>query len=105
MGFYVLILMVFTALCMALLRSGYSTLLPLRLPQLFLAALGANLGSGFVNGNGPAHLPPHTSAALGVGKSFGERWSVSVNSTNLFNHRFMLDDSNTFGGTHFANPR
>jgi outer membrane receptor protein involved in Fe transport len=58
-----------------------------------------NFGSEFLNGNGPARLPPHTTADLRVGRSVGERWSFSANATNLLNHRFLLDDSNTFGGT------
>jgi hypothetical protein len=28
-----------------------------------------------------------------------------LNAVNLTNNRFMLDDSNAFGGTHFLNPR
>ena len=64
-----------------------------------------NFGSGFRNGDGPAHLPPHTTVDMALGKYFGERWSVSLNAVNLANNRFMLDDSNTFGGTHFVNPR
>jgi len=42
---------------------------------------------------------------LALGKYVGESWSVSVNATNLGNKRYMLDDSNTFGGTHYVNPR
>jgi len=40
-----------------------------------------------------------------LGKNFGERWSLSLNSTNVLNSRFLLDTSNTFGGTHTVNPR
>jgi outer membrane receptor protein involved in Fe transport len=42
---------------------------------------------------------------LSIGKSFGERWSVSLNATNIANTRYLLDNSNTFGGTHYINPR
>lgn len=38
-------------------------------------------------------------------KEFGERFSVSVNVLNLTNTRFLPDNSNTFGGTHYVNPR
>jgi hypothetical protein len=30
---------------------------------------------------------------------------VRVTGLNLGNHHYLLDNSNTFGGTHFANPR
>ncbi len=62
-------------------------------------------GSGFLNGDGPAHLPAHTTCDLQLGKSVGEAWSVSVYALNAGNSRYLLDNSNTFGGTHFANPR
>ncbi len=86
-------------------RNGFSTLLPVRLPRHFWATPGVNFGSGFVNGTGPAHLPPHTTADLALGRDFGEKWSFSLNSTNVFNKRYLLDTSNTFGGTHTVNPR
>jgi len=86
-------------------RNTATSVLSLRLPRHFWATPAVSFGSGFLNGDGPAHLPPHTTLDLGLGKSFGEDWSFSVNATNLLNHRYMLDDSNTFGGTHFVNPR
>jgi len=86
-------------------RNTLSGVLSLRLPRRFWATPTVNFGSGFLNGNGPAHLPPHTTVDIALGKYFGERWSASLNATNLTNNRFMLDDSNTFGGTHFVNPR
>jgi outer membrane receptor protein involved in Fe transport len=42
---------------------------------------------------------------VALGKSFGERWSVQVSGLNLANRRYLLDNSNTFGGTHFNDPR
>jgi len=86
-------------------RNTLSTVLSLRLPRRFWATPTVNFGSGFLIGDGPAHLPPHTTVGLALGKYFGEKWSVSLNAVNLANNRFMLDDSNTFGGTHFVNPR
>jgi outer membrane receptor protein involved in Fe transport len=62
-------------------------------------------GSGFLNGDGPDHLPSHTTFDLSVGKSFGERWSVQVSALNLANNRYRIDNSNTFGGTHYDHPR
>ena len=74
-------------------------------------------GSGFSNGNGPAvtgvapccssldYLPQHTTVDLSLGKDFGESFSMSVSGLNVTNRRVMLDDSLTFGGFHFNNPR
>ena len=74
-------------------------------------------GSGFSNGNGPAvtgeapccssldYLPQHTTVDLSLGKDFGENFSVSVSGLNVANRRVMLDDSLTFGGFHWNNPR
>jgi outer membrane receptor protein involved in Fe transport len=74
-------------------------------------------GSGFSNGNGPAvtgvapccspldYLPAHKTFDLSLGKDFGENFSMSVTGMNVGNRRVMLDDSLTFGGYHFNNPR
>jgi len=86
-------------------RNGFSTVLSLKLPRRFWATPVVNFGSGFLNGDGPAHLPPHTTADLALGKTFRENWSFSLNGTNILNSRYMLDTSNTFGGTHTVNPR
>ncbi|MGH9405348.1 MAG: TonB-dependent receptor [Terriglobia bacterium] len=86
-------------------RNTVSSVLSLRLPYRSWASSTYAFGSGFLNGTGPAHLPPHSVWDLALGKSFSEGLSVSVNALNLTNTRFMLDDSNTFGGTHFVDPR
>jgi len=66
-------------------------------------------GSGFTNGNSPPdpnnHLEPHTTFDMTLGKDFGERVSLSVTGLNVGNRRVLLDNSFTFGGTHFNNPR
>jgi outer membrane receptor protein involved in Fe transport len=74
-------------------------------------------GSGFTNGNGPAatgmapccsvpdYLPGHTTVDFSVGKDFGENLTISASALNVANRRVMLDDSLTFGGFHFNNPR
>lgn len=76
-----------------------------RLPWRSYASAEMQYGSGFLNGDGPAHLPSHTTFDIALGKSFGERWSVQVSGLNLANRRYLLDNSNTFGGTHFNDPR
>jgi outer membrane receptor protein involved in Fe transport len=80
----------------------------LALPWRSSADLNVNYGSGFLNGEGdiePTHLPDHTSFDLALTKSFGERFTLRLTGLNLSNKHYMLDNSNTFGGTHFANPR
>jgi TonB dependent receptor/Carboxypeptidase regulatory-like domain/TonB-dependent Receptor Plug Domain len=62
-------------------------------------------GSGFPDDEGPARLPEHTTFDLAIGKSFGESWSLSADGINVANRRFLLDNSLTFGGTHYFNPR
>ena len=86
-------------------RNTLSTVLSLRLPAGFWATPAYNFGSGFLNGDGPDHLSPHSTIDLSIGKRWRENWSASVNATNIANSRYLLDDSNTFGGTHYVNPR
>jgi len=67
----------------------------------------ANYGSGFLNGEGdeqPTHLPPHYTFDVAIGKSFGENWNLRLTATNLSNDRYLVDNANTFGGTHYVNP-
>ena len=77
----------------------------LKLPWRLTSDFSVNYGSGFLDGDGPGHLSPHTTFDLAFTRPFGERWTVRLTGLNLANHRYMLDNSNTFGGTHFANPR
>jgi carboxypeptidase family protein/TonB-dependent receptor-like protein len=63
-------------------------------------------GSGFTNGTPPPdYLPGHTTLDLSVGKAFGERFSASLNALNVANSHLLIDNSFTFGGMHFNNPR
>ena len=70
---------------------------------------GGNLyyGSGFTDGSSdvPAHLQEHTTFDLSAGKTIIENLTLSVTALNLTNRRFLLDNSQTFGGTHYAEPR
>ncbi|MGH9583384.1 MAG: TonB-dependent receptor domain-containing protein, partial [Bryobacteraceae bacterium] len=86
-------------------RNTASAVLTLNLPWHMWATPTYEFGSGFLNGNGPAHLPPHSTFDLSIGKDFGENWTASLNGTNIGNVRYLLDTSNTFGGTHYVNPR
>ena len=78
------------------------------LPWRSYVATDVYYASGFTNGNappGPDHLEPHTTFDLTLGKSFGEKLAISVQGINVANRRVLLDNSNTFGGTHYINPR
>jgi outer membrane receptor protein involved in Fe transport len=86
-------------------RHTLTTGINLDLPWRAWTAFNISYGSGFVDGDGPAHLPSHTTFDLSFGKSFGENWGVSFTALNLANNRYLLDNSNTFGGTHYAHPR
>jgi outer membrane receptor protein involved in Fe transport len=86
-------------------RDTFTTGFNLELPWRSWADFHVNYGSGFLDGEGPDHLPSHTTYDLSLGKSFGENWNVRVSGVNLSNHRYLLDNSNTFGGTHTVDPR
>jgi len=79
------------------------------LPWRSYASTDVYYGSGFTNGNSPpdpnSHLPGHTTFDVTVGKDFTERFSLSVTGLNIMNLRVLLDNSFTFGGTHYMNPR
>ena len=68
--------------------------------------------SGFHNGDPDpatpypnAYLPSHTSVDVALGKSFGDRLTASITATNVSNRRLLLDNSLTFGGFHYNDPR
>lgn len=73
------------------------------LPRSIWIGTNVNYGSGFLNGDGPDHLPGHTTFDVAVGTVFGA-WTAKVSATNLTNRRYLLDLSNTFGGTHYNEP-
>ncbi len=78
----------------------------LTMPWRSYASTNVYYGSGLTNGNPPpAYLPPHTSFDLSVGKNFGERFSASLNALNVANRHLLTDNSLTFGGFHWNNPR
>ena len=78
-----------------------------RLPGRVLVNAGVYYGSGFTDGSSvtPKHLEPHVTLDGSVGKELGENWLVSVVALNATNRRFLLDNGQTFGGTHYADPR
>ncbi len=83
------------------------------LPGKVTASTNVYYGSGFLNGlygtpqaQYPGeYLPSHTTFDLSVGKTFAKRYTVSVTSLNVANVRVQLDNSLTFGGFHWNDPR
>ena len=84
-----------------------------RLPEHAYASINVYYGSGFTNGlygtplsqyPGP-YLPSHGAVDLSLGKTFAERYTVSVTAVNVANRRVQLDNSLTFGGFHWDEPR
>jgi hypothetical protein len=80
------------------------------LPFRAYASTNIYYGSGFVNAfpGQPYpgdYLPQHTTFDLTLGKEFGENFSASVSALNVANRRVELDNSITFGGFHWNNPR
>jgi len=80
------------------------------IPWRAYASTNVYYGSGFSNAfpGQPypgAYLPQHTTFDLSVGKDFRESISASLNAMNVANRRVELDNSVTFGGFHWNNPR
>jgi hypothetical protein len=78
----------------------------IRLPAHSFFSTNLYYGSGFTNGNPPPeYLPAHANADLMLGKEFRERLSVSVDALNVTNRHLLIDNSLTFGGFHWNDPR
>jgi outer membrane receptor for ferrienterochelin and colicin len=78
----------------------------LNLPCGAFASMSVYYGSGFANGDAPpSHLPGHAEINLSAGKSFGESFSASLTVLNLTDRHLLVDNSLTFGGVHFNDPR
>ncbi len=80
------------------------------LPWQSYASFNMYYGSGFTNGMPDTqypgqYLPSHTTFDLSVGKTFAEKYSLAVNALNVANTRVLLDNSLTFGGFHYNDPR
>ena len=83
------------------------------LPWNAYASTNIYYGSGFTNGlygapdaqyPGP-YLPSHTTFDLSAGKRFAGRYTISATMLNVTDLRVQLDNSLTFGGFHWNQPR
>jgi hypothetical protein len=83
------------------------------LPWQAFAAINVYYGSGFSNGSAglpgspfnDSYLPGHASIDLSLGKEFREKYSLSVTALNVANRHLLIDNSLTFGGFHYDDPR
>ncbi len=64
-----------------------------------------NWGSGFLDLNGPQHLPPHTQVDIAFGKSFTDNLSMTLSVLNIGNSRFLYGRESAFAATHYNDPR
>jgi outer membrane receptor protein involved in Fe transport len=90
------------------LNVGFNGNLPYRISGSF----NVYYGSGFSNGDQSPpspytanYLPSHTTADLSLGREFGENYTISLAAINVGNTRALLDNSLTFGGFHYNDPR
>jgi hypothetical protein len=76
------------------------------LPWQSFASISLQYGSGFANGEAPpTHLPGHAEINLSAGKSFGRSFQASLTILNLTDRHLLIDNSLTFGGVHYNDPR
>jgi hypothetical protein len=76
------------------------------LPAASYVSMNVYYGSGFSNGEGaPSHLPGHAEINLSVGKTFGKGFTGSLTVLNLTDRHLLTDNSLTFGGFHYNDPR
>jgi outer membrane receptor for ferrienterochelin and colicin len=62
-------------------------------------------GSGFLEGDGPEHKPAHAIVSVQASHAFARQLTAFVTALNIGDTHFLLDESNTFGGTHYNSPR
>jgi len=87
-------------------RNTLNTGLDWNFPGAVYGDLSVYYGSGFANGDAPpSHLPQHAEFSLSAGKQLTDRVNISATALNIFNRHLLIDNSLTFGGTHFNAPR
>jgi outer membrane receptor for ferrienterochelin and colicin len=75
------------------------------LPERFWFSDNVIYGSGFLRGNGPDHMPHHTTFDLSLGKDIGENVSLRISALNVADKLFLTGIDNSFAGTHYYAPR
>jgi hypothetical protein len=75
------------------------------LPVQSWVSAAVQYGSGYLLGDGPKHLSPHTTIDIAAGKSVTDNLSLRLTITNLANAAFLTGFANSFAGTHYQTPR
>jgi outer membrane cobalamin receptor len=87
-------------------RNTLNAGLDVNLPWQAFASVDVYYGSGFSNGQAPpSHLPSHTELNLSIGKAITKGLSASVTLLNATDRHLLVDNSLTFGGFHYNDPR
>jgi outer membrane receptor protein involved in Fe transport len=77
-----------------------------QLPWRAYASMNLYFGSGFSNGAAPpSHLPSHGTVDVSLGKEFSTNLSASFSVVNLTDKHLLVDNSLTFDGFHWDDPR
>ena len=76
------------------------------LPAQAYASVNVYYGSGFANGDAPpSHLPSYATLDVSLGKNFGTDFTASLTVLNATDRHLLIDNSLTFDGMHWNNPR
>jgi outer membrane receptor protein involved in Fe transport len=77
------------------------------LPWAAFASANVSVSSGASNGSGepPSHLPGYVELNLSAGKAFTPNLSASLTVLNVTDRHLLTDNSLTFGGVHWNDPR
>ncbi|HEY3883688.1 MAG TPA: TonB-dependent receptor [Vicinamibacterales bacterium] len=75
------------------------------LPHGIFAGANAYYGSGLPDDDTGSYLPSYATIDLTGGKQLRKDLSASINVLNAGNRHVLIDNSLTFGGVHFNNPR
>ena len=75
------------------------------LPWQAFASADISIGSGFANEDGPSHLQGHAELNVSAGKNFGPNLTASLTILNVTDKHLLVDNSLTFGGVHYNDPR
>src|SRR6185503_3614442 len=62
-------------------------------------------GSGYLLGDGPDHLSPHTTVDLAAAKNITDKLALRLTVANVANTAFLTGFANSFAGTHYQTPR
>jgi hypothetical protein len=87
-------------------RNTLNAGLEAELPWQTTLALNLYAASGFANGDvGPSHLRSSVTLDVSLTKTFSRDLSGSLTVLNLADKHLLVDNSLTFDGTHWNNPR